>query len=541
MNLKKKYVFLFILVLLSFGGFVYSSSLTVITALRSIDNTLRLIRDNYVNEVDMTELLDRAIEAMTDSLDAHTTYLKERDYEELMVHTEGEFGGLGIQISKRGDFITIISPIEGTPAYDAGLMQGDKIIKIEGTSTKDMKLDKAVSMMRGKPGTDVTITISRKGLNREIDFTITRAIIKIKSVPYAGMVKNNVGYIALNSFSRSTVGELKTALDSLLAEGADKFILDLRGNSGGILDGAAEVASFFIEKGKEIVYTEGKSNTAKDSYRSEDGSYSKYPLVVLVNPGSASGSEIVAGAVQDWDRGFLIGSRTFGKGSVQRVYRLPGGRAIKLTIARYHTPSGRCIDRELVKDTTEVYHTRGPLHREVKGGGGIIPDSILKIQYSPFYEKIYSYGFDFIVDYLSTHPDIETVTPQMVEKFKSKVREELKKDSTKTIDYLANYPNFGNLSQAEMKEMMAQFQKSVQEYLKEGSKGERENTGFSEDEWNNSLDEIKRGLKIRLAYNKKGLKGMYEASLEDDEHIQAALGIIEKAKVSKDVFLARKR
>jgi carboxyl-terminal processing protease len=413
MSLKKKYGFLVVLVILAFGGFVYSS-LTVITALRSIDNTLKLIDRNYVNDVDMTKLLDRAIEAITDSLDAHTTYLRERDYEELMVHTEGEFGGLGIQISKRGEYITIISPIEGTPAYDAGLMQGDKIVKINGISTKDMKLDKAVSMMRGKPGTDVTITISRKGVDRENDFTITRAVIKIKSVPFAGIVDENVGYIVLNSFSRSTAEEIEIALDSLIGVGAEKFILDLRNNSGGILTGAAKVASFFIDKGKEVVYTEGKSPTARDSYISDDGSYSKYPLVVLVSPFSASGSEIVAGAVQDWDRGFLIGSRTFGKGSVQRIYPLPGGRAIKLTIARYHTPSGRCIDRELVEDTTKVYHTRGELHREVKGGGGIIPDSILKVRSSPFYERIYSYGFDFIVDYLANHQNVETVTPDMI-------------------------------------------------------------------------------------------------------------------------------
>jgi carboxyl-terminal processing protease len=538
MTLKKKYGFLIFLVLLAFVGFIYSS-LNVFTALRSVENTLRIINSNYVNEVDMTKLLDRAIEAITDSLDSHTTYLRERDYEDLMVHTEGEFGGLGIRISKRGEYITIISPIEGTPAYDAGLMQGDKIVKIDGISTKDMKLDKGVSMMRGKPETDVTITISRKGSDREIDFTIKRAVIKIKSVPYAGIVEDNVGYIVVNSFSKSTVNELKVALDSLIDSGAEKFILDLRNNSGGILDGAAKVASFFIEKGKEIVYTEGKSQTARDSYHSDNGLYSKYPLVVLVSPFSASGSEIVAGAVQDWDRGFLLGSRTFGKGSVQRVYPLPGGRAIKLTIARYHTPSGRCIDKELVEDTTKLFHTRGPLNRKVKGGGGIIPDSILKVKFSPFYEKIYSYGFDFIVDYISTNPNVETVTPHMIEKFKSKVKEELKKDSTKTIDYLANYPGFDDLSQAEMKEMMEEFQKSVREYLKEDSKGK--SIGFSEKEWNDAMDEIKRGLKIRLAYNRKGIKGRYEASISDDEHVLAALGKLKKAKVPRDVFSVQKR
>jgi len=528
---KKKYGFLFFLVLVAFGAFVYSS-LDVFTALRPIENTLRLIDNNYVNEVDMNKLLDRAIEAITDSLDAHTTYLKERDYEDLRVQTEGEFGGLGIQISKRGEYIMIISPLEGTPAYDAGLLQGDKIVKIDGTSAKDMKLDKAVSMMRGKPGTDVTLTISRKSLEEEIDFTITRAIIKIKSVPYAGLVKRDVGYIVINSFSKSTPEEVKAVLDSLIDAGAGKFILDLRNNPGGVLDGAAEVASFFIEKGKEIVYTEGKTMAARDSYRSVNGSYSKYPLVVLVSPFSASGAEIVAGAIQDWDRGYLIGSRTFGKGSVQRVYPLSGGKAIKLTIARYHTPSGRCIDRELIKDTSQVYHTRGPLHRVVKGGGGIVPDSIIKVKISPFYEKIYTYGFDFIVDYLSRHPDVETVTSDMMNAFKDKIKKSLEKDSTNIMEIIESFENYPD-DEPLTPEMREEFINRIKDYVKSTS---GKAVAFSEKDWNGALDEIKRGLKIRLAYNKKGTKGRYEAAISDDEHVEAALDILREAKNPLDVF-----
>jgi carboxyl-terminal processing protease len=531
MNTKKKYSLLIVLVFFAFTGFIYSSW-NVFTGMKSIERVLNLINDEYVNEVDVTDLLDYAIEAIADSLDIHTSYLKKSDYEDLMVNTEGEFGGLGIRISKRGDYITIISPMEGTPAYDAGLIQGDKIVKIEGTSTKEMKLSKAVSLMRGKPGTDVTITISRKSLDKERDFTITRAIIKIKSVPYAGIVENDVGYIVLNSFSRSTPGEVKFALDSLIDAGADKFILDLRNNPGGILDGAARVASFFVDKGKEIVYTEGKSKSSRESFRSEDGSYSKYPLVVLVSPFSASGSEIVAGAIQDWDRGFLIGSRTFGKGSVQRVYPLPGGNAIKLTIARYHTPSGRCIDRELVEDTTKLYHTRGEMNREVKGGGGIVPDSILKVTYSPFYEKIYSYGFDFIVAYLADNPEVETVTSDMLSKFKEKVKESLENDSTdikEVIDYYESYPD----SEPFTKEMRDDLIDKVKNYVKSDSK---KTVSFSEENWNSSMEEIKRGLKIRLAYNKNGLKGRYETSLPDDEYVRAALDMLKSAKVPKDVF-----
>jgi len=536
MNSKKKYGFLILLVFVAFGGFLYSS-LDVYTAMKPIESTLRLIEHNYVNRVDMNKLLDHAIDAMTDSLDAHTTYLRERDYEDLMVHTEGEFGGLGIQISKRGDYITIISPIEGTPAYEAGLIAGDKIVEIDGVSTKDMKLDKGVSMMRGKPGTNVILTISRKRMEEEIDFTITRAIIKIKSVPYAGLVKDDVGYIVINSFSKTTENEVRKALDSLINLGAQKFILDLRNNPGGVLDGAAEVTSFFIEKGKEIVYTEGKSIGSRDSYRSDNGFYSKYPLVVLVGPSSASGSEILAGAIQDWDRGFLLGSRTFGKGSVQRVYPLSGRRALKLTIARYHTPSGRCIDRELVEDTTEVYHTRGPLHRKVKGGGGITPDSTLKIRTSPFYGKTYIHEFDFIVDYLSKHPDVNSVTPAMVKAFKDKIKKSLEKDTTNIMRIIESFEEYPE-DEPFTPEMREEFINRFKDYVKSCS---GEEVSFSEKGWNEALDEIKRGLKIRLAYNKKGLKGMYEASISDDEYVQTAINIVEKANKPLDIFSVGKR
>ncbi|MEO0294282.1 MAG: S41 family peptidase [candidate division WOR-3 bacterium] len=529
MEKKKKYSFLVALVIIALVGFIYSS-LNVFTAINSIEQVLRIINDNYVNDVDITELLERAIEAIVDTLDSHSSYLKEKDFKDLMIHTEGEFGGLGIQVSKRGEYITIIAPIEGTPAYEAGLLQGDKIIKIDGISTKDMDLDKAVSMMRGAPGTKVTLTISREGMDKPIDYTIVRAIIKIKSVPYAGLIKPNIGYIAINSFSKTTPNELKVVLDSLIDLGANKFILDLRNNPGGILDVAAKVASFFIEKKKEIVYTEGKNT--KDFYYSDDGAYSEYPLVVLVSSFSASGSEIVAGAIQDWDRGLLIGSRTFGKGSVQRIYRLPGNRALKLTIARYHTPSGRCIDRELVKDTTRIYYTKGPLHRKVKGGGGIVPDSVLEIKYSPFFERIYRYSFDFVVEYLAKHPGVEEVTPSMIEAFKSKVKESLKKDSlefAENIEFLKNFPDTVKLTEDVSREIL----RRVKEYLQRET---GKPIGFSEEEWDKSLNEIKRELKIRVAYNKKGIKGRYEASIPEDEHIQVALKILKTAKTPKDVF-----
>ncbi len=482
---RKKYILLILLIFFSIGGFIYSS-VSVFTAMKTMDQVIRLVRDYYVNPVEVEKLLDFAIEAIANSLDVHTTYLTESDYENLMIQTKGEFGGLGIQISKRGDYITIISPIEDTPAYRAGLLQGDEITAIEGISTKDMKLNRAVSIMRGEPGTKVTITISRESVDEPIDFTITRDIIKIKTVPYAGIVDEKVGYIRLNSFSKTTTSEMKNALDSLINIGAKKFILDLRSNPGGILSEAIETASLFIDKGKEIVYTEGKS--VHQSYNSTDGSYGKFPLIVLVDAYSASGSEIAAGAIQDWDRGLLLGTRTFGKGSVQRVYPLHNNKALKLTIARYHTPSGRCIDRELVEDTTRVYNTRGELHRVVKGGGGIIPDSTLSYEPTELFIKILSHNitFNFIISYTSKHPEVESVTPSMIKEFKQRVRE-------KDIE-------------------------------------------FTEEEWDNSLYDIKRDLEWKLAYNKWGTKGRYEASIPKDEYIRTSISILKNVKIPSDLF-----
>jgi len=485
---RKKYIILVLLVIFSFGGFVYSS-MNVFTAMKTIDQVMRLVRDYYVNPVKTEKLLDYAIEAIADSLDMHTTYLKKQDYENLMIETKGKFGGLGIRISKQGDYITIISPIEGTPAYNAGLIQGDEIIKIEGNSTKDMNLNKAVSIMRGKPGTKVTITISREGVDKPMDFTITRDIIKIKSVPYAVIVESDVGYIRINSFSQTTSKEVKNVLDSLINIGAKKFILDERSNPGGVLSQAVKTASLFIEEGKEIVYTEGKA--VHESYNSESGIYQAYPLVVLVDGFSASGAEIVAGAIQDWDRGFLFGLRTFGKGSVQRIYPLYNEKALKLTIARYHTPSGRCIDKELVQDTTKEYHTRGPLHRKVKGGGGIAPDSTLNLEVSELYKKIFLHniGFDFIVHYTAEHPDVESVTPYMLEEYKKKVS--------------------------------------------------KEGIEFTQSQWDSASIDIKRDLKLRLAYNKGGIKGEYKERIPQDEYIQSAIEILKDIKEPRDIFKSR--
>ncbi len=385
--------------------------------LNMFTNVLRLVKDRYVEEVDVSDLVKKAIKGMLFSLDPHSSYLEEDDYSDLKVKTQGKFGGLGIQISIRNGWLTIIAPIEGTPAYHAGLRPGDIIFKIEGVSTRGITTDEAVKKLRGTPGTQVTMTIAREGME-ETDYTIERAIIEIKDVPYYGMVDEDIGYIKLINFSNGAYIEVEEALDELHKMGATKFILDLTGNPGGLLKEAVEVSDLFIEKDSIIVSTKGRMRNSNMEYRAtREASYGDYPLAVLVNRASASASEIVAGAIQDWSRGIIIGDTTFGKGSVQTVVPLGAKEALKLTTARYYTPSGRCIHKSdtirfLLKNPTtdEEFSTLKDPIRTLYGGGGISPDIFVEQERTPqiVWEIWRKGGFvGFAAHYTILNSDIE--------------------------------------------------------------------------------------------------------------------------------------
>jgi len=379
------------------------------------DRVLQRVHFGYVEEPNDSLFVRKAIEGGLGILDPHTTFFDPKDYEDLRVHTEGKFGGLGILISIRDKVLTIMTPYEGTPADRAGLRSGDKILRIDGVATKGRSSDWAVSRMRGEPGTKVTLTIQREG-EQPIDYVIERAIINIKSVPYAGMLNDSVGYVRLNSFSQSAASEVAQKVDSLIAVGMKSLIFDLRSNPGGLLNQAGEISELFLKKGSLVVFTKGRhpNDVQKFHTRRHPHIPLNMPLVVLVNKASASAAEIVAGAVQDLDRGVVLGDTTFGKGSVQSVFPIDETRHMKMTTAFYYTPSGRCINRpetsrrgdaesedesdfndvekmiaedireetgstEAGNDTladTAVYFTRNG--RRVFGGGGIIPDTIVK-------------------------------------------------------------------------------------------------------------------------------------------------------------------
>ena len=309
-------------------------------------DVLAIVKKSYVEEVDTKKLIYGAINGMLASLDPHSSFMPPESYKEMKIDTKGQFGGLGIEISMKDGMLTVISPIEDTPAFKAGIKSGDQIIKIDDRFTKDLSINDAVKRMRGAKGTKVILTIMREGFDKPKDFPLTRDIMQVKSVKFKTL-DDGYGYVRLAQFQEKTDDDLAKALSALKAENGGKLqglVLDLRNDPGGLLDQAVKVAEHFIPEGELIVYTEGREKDSKVRYTSRRGVKEPgYPIVVLINGGSASASEIVAGALQDHKRGVIMGTQSFGKGSVQSLIELSDNSGLRLTTARYYTPSGRSI------------------------------------------------------------------------------------------------------------------------------------------------------------------------------------------------------
>ena len=341
------------------GGFAYadispnqSSAKEKLEAYLKFTQILNVIETQYVDEVNTTELVDKALKGMLNNLDAHSTFMDTKAYKDLNVQTKGEFGGLGVSIGMKDGALTVIAPIEGTPAHKAGLMAGDIILKIDDKATIGMDIDESVKLMRGKPGTDVTLTIIRKKEIKPLEIKITRDIIKIQSV-YAKTVENNLLYLHVASFDQKVVEDVKKAIKE--HKDARGILIDLRNNPGGLLDQAVGLVDLFVEEGV-IVSQKGRSSMENIEYQAtKKNSDTKTPIVVLVNGGSASASEIVSGALQDFKRAIVVGEKTFGKGSVQVVMPVGMDEAVKLTVARYYLPSGRTIQAEGVTPDITVH------------------------------------------------------------------------------------------------------------------------------------------------------------------------------------------
>ncbi|MBI3298770.1 MAG: S41 family peptidase [Elusimicrobia bacterium] len=336
--------------------------------LKLIVDILDYIKENYVEEVQSKDLIYGAARGMVGTLDPFSQFMDPELHKDVKTETEGQFGGLGIRIGMREEWLTVITPLPGTPAYKVGVLPQDRIVKIEDESTKGLGLSDAVKKLRGKPGTPVKLQVARNLAAEDKpewtmkDFSIVREVIKIQSVQ-SRMLQDKTGYVRIIEFSAQTTEETGAALEKLKKAGATSMVLDLRNNPGGLLTAAVDVASYFLGDSKLIVYTQGRRTENKQEFRSSSkAQYGGIPMVVLVNGGSASGSEIVTGALQDHKRAVIVGEKTFGKASVQSVIPLPDGSGLRLTVAKYYTPSGRGIMRD-----------------EKKGTGGIMPDILVPV------------------------------------------------------------------------------------------------------------------------------------------------------------------
>lgn len=324
--------------------------------LRTLTEIFGKVKEEYVEDVKDEKLIENAIRGMLSGLDPHSSYLNPEDFKELQVGTSGEFGGLGIEVTMEDGFVKVVSPIDDTPAQRAGVQAGDVIIRLDDSPVKGMSLNDAVKIMRGKPGTDIILTIVREGEEKPLTIEITRDIIKVKSVK-SRTLEEGYGYLRITNFQSHTNDHLVKAISKLKKENGDKLkgmVLDLRNNPGGVLGAAVDVSDAFLEKGM-IVYTEGRAKDAELKYNATPEDLLKgAPMVVLINGGSASASEIVAGALQDHKRAIVMGSRSFGKGSVQTIFPMSNESAVKLTTARYFTPSGRSIQAEGIEPDIPV-------------------------------------------------------------------------------------------------------------------------------------------------------------------------------------------
>jgi len=335
------------------GGFLYLTGQRVASAakdtyesLETFASIMAIVQKSYVDEVPSENLIQGAIKGMVGSLDPHSSYLTPDGYKELQIETTGEFGGLGIELTVRDNILTIVTPIDGTPAFRGGVKPGDQIIKIDDDLTMDMGLQEAVDKMRGKPGSRVKLSLRREGVQDLVDIELTREVIHVKSVRGGRLVDGRFAYVRLTGFQENSAEELAQALDKLDKErrgGIDGVVLDLRFNPGGLLTQAVAISDLFLDAGL-IVRTDGRIESQVHKFFAQaEGTRPLIPMVVIVNEGSASASEIVAGALQDHHRAVVIGTRSFGKGSVQTILPLPDNSALRLTTARYYTPSGRSI------------------------------------------------------------------------------------------------------------------------------------------------------------------------------------------------------
>lgn len=523
---------------LSLGLFSYTDPgeryFAIVKNLDIFATLFKEVNTYYVDEVNPNELMKIGIDAMLASLDPYTNYIPEDQIEDFRTMTTGQYGGIGAVIGKRNGVNTVLMPYKGFPAFEKGLRIGDVIEKVDGINVKEKSTEDISKLLKGQANTDITLTIRRYGLEEPMEIKFQREHIRVENVPYSGMLNAEVGYIKLSDFTPGAGNEVRKALENLKENGAKSLVLDLRDNPGGLLSEAVNVSNVFIPKGSKVVSTKGKVEQWNKTYHALDAPLdTEIPLVVLTSSRSASAAEIVAGVIQDYDRGVLVGAKTFGKGLVQATRPLTYNSQLKVTTAKYYIPSGRCIQaidyshREedgsvgKVPDSLKVEFLtkRG---RPVYDGGGIDPDVDVEIgRLAPISVSLYSKGFifDYATEYHHTHPKIADVKDFQISQ----------KDYAAFTNWLSD-KEYDYTTEVEEKinelEESAKKEKSY-ENIQNQIDALRSNFAHNKKEdLQEFSDEIKALLKQEIVSRYYLQDGMMEASFESDENIQAAVEVL---------------
>lgn len=504
-------------------------------ALRKLQMAEFAIAQLYVDSVDEEKLVERAIIEMLAQLDPHSTYNNAEEVKKMNEPLQGNFEGIGVQFQMIEDTLLVIQPVSGGPSEKVGILAGDRITAVNDTLIAGVKMpqEEIMSRLRGPKDTKVELTIVRRGVEEPLLFTVKRDKIPIYSLDAAYMIDRKIGYIRINRFAATTFEEFMEAMKRLRGEGMKDLILDLQGNGGGYLNTAIDMANEFLGHKELIVYTEGRAAKRSDFYAQGNGGFKEGRLVVLVDEYSASASEIVSGAVQDWDRGVVVGRRTFGKGLVQRPIDLPDGSMMRLTVARYYTPSGRCIQKPYMgdengEDKLEKYHkdlldrynhgelmhadsihfpdslkfTTKRLGRTVYGGGGVMPDFFVPIdttQYTDWHRNIVAKGI------------VIKSTTKYIEKYRKKLQSKYK--------HFDSYHRSFKIDEAFLAEMR--------------DLAEKEGIAFKEDEYKRALPLIKTQLKALIARDLWDMNEYFQVMNETDQCVQQALKVLQEGEYEK--------
>lgn len=492
---------------------------------QKINQIFKLTTAFYFEDVDTTKLVESAINGMFNNLDPHTTYLPVEDEKFSEETFKGEFDGIGVEFQIINDTITVISPISGGPSQKAGIEAGDKIVMIEGINSVGLTNKDVLEKLRGASGTSVNFTIYRSTNKKEYPFTILRDKIPLNSVDVSLLYNEDIAYINLSRFSETSTMEISKALAKLKIDGMKKIVLDLRNNPGGILGEAVSISDLFLDDNKLIVYTKGRISEFDDEYFADNlNGYEDYPLIILINAGSASASEIVSGAIQDWDRGLIVGETSFGKGLVQRPFLLSDGSAVRITVSKYFTPSGRAIQRDYsngkneyyltvhsnpdsnkVDSTKLEYRTKG--NRLVYGGGGITPDITVK------YDDLTNYSIELTRN---------NVYYQFVRKYLDKNKPILQKKYTNMKIFISDF------SLANQKDNFIKFASD-------------NNVKYNKDEFEKDQEYIFQRLKAYIARELWSNEGWYEVMLKVDKQFQTAVQLFKTELKDKKVKLENDR